>query len=163
MEFRTQTVARRLVATLVAMCALTEGVWSAAQTQETGQTATSSRTVLLKEGTEIKLNLRDTITSTTAVEGDLLNLIFDQDLKVGEMTIARGRICRGCNRLSRRQSRDAGQTRRSWPEVGVPEGKRFVCQAARYERQARKGQRGDRGCPYRSFWTHRANQARQER
>ena len=56
MEFRTQTFARRLVATLVAMCALTEGVWSAAQTQETGQTATSSRAVLLKEGTEIKLN-----------------------------------------------------------------------------------------------------------
>jgi hypothetical protein len=89
MEFRTQTVARRLVATLVAMFALTEGVWSAAQTQATGQSATSSRAVLLKEGTEIKLKLRDTITSKTAVEGDLVNLILDQDLKVGEMTIAR--------------------------------------------------------------------------
>ena len=87
MEFRTQTVARRLVATLVAIFALTEGVWSAAQTQETGQAATSSR--LLKEGTAIKLKLRDAITSKTAVEGDLVNLILDQDLKVGEMTIAR--------------------------------------------------------------------------
>jgi hypothetical protein len=89
MEFRTQTVACRLVATLVAMCALTEGVWSAAQTQETSQTATSSHTVLLKEGTEMNLKLRDTITSKTAVEGDLVNLILDKDLKIGEMTIAR--------------------------------------------------------------------------
>lgn len=59
MEFRTQTVARQLVETLVAMFALTEGVWSAAQTQETGRTARSSRAVLLKEGTEIKLKLRE--------------------------------------------------------------------------------------------------------
>jgi hypothetical protein len=52
MKFRTQTVARQLVVTLLAMLALTEGVWSVAQTQATGQTLASSRPVLLKEGTE---------------------------------------------------------------------------------------------------------------
>jgi hypothetical protein len=89
MEFRTQTVARQLVVTLLAMLALTEGVWSVAQTQATGQTPASSRSVLLREGTEIKLKLHDKITSKTAVEGDLVNFILDQDVKVGDITVAR--------------------------------------------------------------------------
>ena len=89
MKFGTQTVTRRLIATLLAMLPLTEGVWSMAQTQATRQAASSSGPVLLKEGTEIKLKLRDKITSKTAVEGDLVNLILDQDLKVGEITVAR--------------------------------------------------------------------------
>jgi len=89
MKFRTQTGGLQLVAALLVMFALTQGVSSAAQTQATGQTATSSRAVLLKEGTEIKLKLHDKITSKTAVEGDLVNLILDQDLKVGEITVAR--------------------------------------------------------------------------
>ncbi len=90
MELRTQTVSRRLVAVLLVMFALPEGIWSAAQTQATTQTAaSSSHVVLLKEGTEIKLKLHDKITSKTAVEGDLVNLILDQDLKVGETTVAK--------------------------------------------------------------------------
>ena len=89
MEFRIQTVARRLIAVLFATFVLTEGVWSVAQTQAEGQTASPSRPVVLREGTEIRLKVHDKITSKTAVEGDLVNLILDQDLKVGEMTIAR--------------------------------------------------------------------------
>jgi hypothetical protein len=89
MKFRTQTVARRLVVTFLAMLALTEGVWSVAQTQATGQTPASSRSVLLKEGTEIKLKLHDKITSKTAVESDLVNLILEQDVRVGDITVAR--------------------------------------------------------------------------
>src|SRR5260370_35966296 len=83
MKVRTQTVAGQLVVSLLAMLALTEGVWSVAQTQATGQTPAPSRSVLLKEGTEIKLKLHDKITSKTAVEGDLVNLILDQDVKSG--------------------------------------------------------------------------------
>jgi hypothetical protein len=71
------------------MFAMTESVGSAAQTQETGQAALSSRAVLLKEGTEIELKLRDKLTSRTAVEGDQVNLTLEQDLKVGEITVAR--------------------------------------------------------------------------
>jgi hypothetical protein len=37
----------------------------------------------------MKLKLRDKITSKTAVEGDSVNLILDQDLKVGDITVAR--------------------------------------------------------------------------
>jgi hypothetical protein len=89
MKFRPQTVARRLVPALLVMFALTEGVWSAAQAQATGQTAAPRGAVLLKEGTEIKVKLRDKITSKTAVEGDLVNLTLDRDLKVGEITVAK--------------------------------------------------------------------------
>ena len=88
MEFRTQTVARRLIAVLFATFVLTEGVWSV-KTQAEGQTASPSRPVVLREGTEIRLKVHDKITSKTAVEGDLVNLILDQDLKVGEITVAR--------------------------------------------------------------------------
>jgi hypothetical protein len=89
MKFRTQTLTRQLVAVLLAMFALPEGIWSAAQTQATTQSAASSRAVLLKEGTEVKLKLCDKLTSKTALEGDRVNLSLDQNLKVGEITVAR--------------------------------------------------------------------------
>src|SRR5579864_5739895 len=87
MKFRMQTVARPLFAVLLVMCALMEGVWCAAQA--TGQTAASSQPVLLKEGIEMKLKLQEKVTSKTAVEGDQANLVLDQDLKVGAITVAR--------------------------------------------------------------------------
>ena len=88
-EIRIQGAARRLIAVLFVTFALTEGVCSLAQAQAESQIPSSSRPVLLKEGTEMKLKLRDKITSKTAVEGDSVNLILDQDLKVGEITVAR--------------------------------------------------------------------------
>jgi len=89
MEIRTRRAARRLIAALFVTFALTEDVCSLAQAKAESQIPSSSRPVLLKEGTEMKLKLRDKITSKTAVEGDLVNLILDQDLKVGEITVAR--------------------------------------------------------------------------
>ena len=84
MEIGTQRAAGRLIAALFVTF-----VCSLAQAQAESQTPSFSRPVLLKEGTEIKLRLHDKITSKTAVEGDVVNLILDQDLKVGEITVAR--------------------------------------------------------------------------
>jgi hypothetical protein len=89
MGFRAQTVARRFIAVLFVIFVLTEGSLLVAQPQAESRTATPNRPVLLKEGTEIKLRLHDKVTSKTAVEGDRVNLILDQDLKVGEITVAR--------------------------------------------------------------------------
>ena len=89
MKFRIGTVARLLFAVLLVICALTEGIWCADQAQATGQTAASSQLVLLKEGTEMKLKLHEKVTSKTAVEGDQVNLVLDQDLKVGAITVVR--------------------------------------------------------------------------
>jgi hypothetical protein len=43
----------------------------------------------LKEGTEVKLKFADAISSKTATEGDPVNLILDEDIKVGEVVVAR--------------------------------------------------------------------------
>ncbi|MCU1299002.1 MAG: hypothetical protein JWO91_3280 [Acidobacteriaceae bacterium] len=88
MRFGNRTFARRFVTILFVASTLTGGVQSTAQTQPTSQTA-SARTASLKQGTEVKLKLRDKLTSKTAVEGDPVNLILDQDLKVGGFTVAR--------------------------------------------------------------------------
>jgi len=45
--------------------------------------------VVLKEGTEVKLKFRDNLSSKTAAEGDPVNLTLDQDLKVGDVTVAK--------------------------------------------------------------------------
>src|ERR1700680_4215027 len=89
METGTQRAARRLVVVLFVAFVLTEGVCSLAQAQAESQTPPSRRLVLLKEGTEVRLKCHATITSKTAVEGDLVNLILDQDLKVGEVRVER--------------------------------------------------------------------------
>jgi len=88
MEFRNKLFVRRLIASLLVTFALSDGVWSAGQTGAR-QTSPPAHTLLLKEGTEVKLKMRDKLTSKTAVEGDPVNLILDQDLKVGEATVAR--------------------------------------------------------------------------
>ena len=108
MKFGTQTVARRLVVVLLVMFALTEGIWSVAQTQATSRTPASSRAVLLKEGTEVKLKLRDKITSKTAVEGDLREFDSRSGSESRGDHGGESRICRGWNRLSRREGRNAG-------------------------------------------------------
>jgi predicted DNA-binding antitoxin AbrB/MazE fold protein len=89
MNFRTQREARFFMIPLVAF-ALTEGVWCVAQTTQPAiESPSPSHTVKLKEGTEVKLKLRDRLTSKTAVEGEAVNLILEQDLKVGSLTVAK--------------------------------------------------------------------------
>jgi hypothetical protein len=87
MKFGVKKVARWFVTFSLVTFALTDGVWSGAQTQPATVTASSSRTVTLKEGTEVRLKLRDKLTSKTAAEGESVNLILDQDLKVGDITV----------------------------------------------------------------------------
>jgi hypothetical protein len=51
--------------------------------------AGSSGKVVLKEGTEVKLKFADDISSKTANEGDPVNLILDEDIKVGDVVVAK--------------------------------------------------------------------------
>lgn len=43
----------------------------------------------LKEGTEVKLKFADAISSKTAAEDDTVNLVLDEDLKVGDTVVAK--------------------------------------------------------------------------
>jgi hypothetical protein len=45
--------------------------------------------VLLKEGSEVKLKFADDLSSKTATEGDPVNLILDEDIKVGDVVVAK--------------------------------------------------------------------------
>lgn len=45
--------------------------------------------LVLKEGTDVKLKFADDLSSKTATEGDPVNLILDEDLKVGDVVVAK--------------------------------------------------------------------------
>lgn len=45
--------------------------------------------LVLKEGTEVKLKFLDDLTSKTAQEDDLVNFTLDEDVKVGEVVVAK--------------------------------------------------------------------------
>jgi hypothetical protein len=45
--------------------------------------------LVLKEGADVQLKFAQDITSKTAAEGDTVNLVLDQDLKVGEVVVAK--------------------------------------------------------------------------
>lgn len=51
--------------------------------------AAESTRLMLKEGTEVKLKFRDSLSSKTANEGDAVNLLLSEDLKVGEITLVK--------------------------------------------------------------------------
>jgi hypothetical protein len=52
-------------------------------------------TVILREGTDVKLKFADDLSSKTASDDDPVNLILDEDLKVGDVVVAKA----GCKAL----------------------------------------------------------------
>jgi uncharacterized protein YodC (DUF2158 family) len=44
---------------------------------------------MLKEGTDVKLKFAQALSSKTAAEGDAVNLVLDEDLKVGDVTVVK--------------------------------------------------------------------------
>ncbi len=48
-----------------------------------------SNKLTLKEGTDVKLKFADDLSSKTANEGDPVNLVLDEDLKVGDVVVAK--------------------------------------------------------------------------
>lgn len=45
--------------------------------------------LVLKEGTDVKLKFADDLSSKTAAEGDPVNLVLDEDLKVGDVVVVK--------------------------------------------------------------------------
>ncbi len=45
--------------------------------------------LVLKEGADVQLKFAQDVTSKTATEGDTVNLVLDQDLKVGDVVVAK--------------------------------------------------------------------------
>ena len=57
--------------------------------QPRAQAAEPSAKIILSEGTDVRLKFADALSSKTATEGDSINLILDEDLKVGDVIVAR--------------------------------------------------------------------------
>jgi len=69
---------------------------SAVVTAAAPQPATVSATgkLVLKEGTDVKLKFADDLSSKSAVDDDPVNLILDEDVKVGDVVVAKAG-CKG--------------------------------------------------------------------
>jgi hypothetical protein len=53
------------------------------------QTTEPPAKLILREGTEVRLKFAQSVSSKTAEEGDSVNLVLDEDLKVGDVTVAK--------------------------------------------------------------------------
>jgi len=53
------------------------------------QPADLSAKLVLKEGTDVKLKFAQDLSSKTAVDDDPVNLVLDEDLKVGDVTVVK--------------------------------------------------------------------------
>ena len=79
--------------TIIALCLLVflpvSFTPTLAQTATPAQSTAVPNKVVLKEGTDVKLRFADELSSKTAAEGDPVNLILDEDLRVGDLLVAR--------------------------------------------------------------------------
>lgn len=57
--------------------------------QDSGAAAQSGGKLVLKEGTDVRLKFADELSSKTAAEGDPVNMILDEDIKVGDVVVVR--------------------------------------------------------------------------
>ncbi len=51
--------------------------------------ATSNEKLVLKDGSDLHLKFAEAITSKTANEGDTINLLLDEDIKVGDVVVVK--------------------------------------------------------------------------
>jgi len=49
----------------------------------------STEKLVLKDGSDVKLKFAEAISSKTATEGDSVNLVLDEDLKIGNVVVAK--------------------------------------------------------------------------
>jgi hypothetical protein len=49
----------------------------------------STEKLVLKDGSDVKLKFAEAVSSKTATEGDSVNLVLDEDLKVGNVVVAK--------------------------------------------------------------------------
>jgi hypothetical protein len=57
--------------------------------QQQAQAAEPPAKLILKEGTDVRLKFAQDLSSKTAADDDPVNLVLDEDLKVGDVTVAK--------------------------------------------------------------------------
>lgn len=64
-------------------------VMATAAYAQSADTAPSGGTIIVKEGTDVKLRFAEDLSSKTAVLDDPVNLVLDEDLRIGDIVVAR--------------------------------------------------------------------------
>lgn len=86
MKFRREFVGPLVAAVLMSfLFTMATSVHVMAQTAEQSQTNAK----VFKEGTEVKLKLAERVSSKNVAEGDPVNFVLDQDLRIGDVIVAR--------------------------------------------------------------------------
>ena len=62
---------------------------SSATPQQPQAAAEAPAKLVLKEGTDVKLKFAQDLSSKTAAEDDPVNMVLDEDLKVGDVTVCK--------------------------------------------------------------------------
>lgn len=62
---------------------------SPAAAQQPAQVVEAPAKLVLKEGTDVKLKFAQDLSSKTATEDDPVNMVLDEDLKVGDVTVCK--------------------------------------------------------------------------
>jgi hypothetical protein len=60
-----------------------------ATTTEPAPASASTDKLVLKDGSDVKLKFAEAVSSKTATDGDSVNLVLDEDLKVGNVVVAK--------------------------------------------------------------------------
>jgi hypothetical protein len=60
-----------------------------ATTTEPASASASTDKLVLKDGSDVKLKFAEAVSSKTATDGDPVNLVLDEDLKVGNVVVAK--------------------------------------------------------------------------
>ena len=60
-----------------------------ATTTEAAPASASIDKLVLKDGSDVKLKFAEAVSSKTATDGDPINLVLDEDLKVGNVVVAK--------------------------------------------------------------------------
>lgn len=80
---------RKLSASALSLLLVLAVIVSPFQTAFAADEPAASGKTMLKEGTEVKLKFSDDISSKTANEGDPVNLVLDEDIKIGDIVVAK--------------------------------------------------------------------------
>jgi len=114
-------------------------------TVATTATALVSEKLVLREGADVNLKFSQDLSSKTATEDDPVNLVLDQDLKIGDIVIAKAGRKGSGNHHSCQKSRDDGQGWRTEHAVAIADRWGHEIETSRHQRQRGPGKRRHRG------------------
>ncbi len=100
MTMKSVSLSSAMLLLYLSFIAVAQGAQSAAQAaqpaaqgsqavQPQAQAAEPPAKLILKEGTDVKLKFAQDLSSKTATDDDPVNLVLDEDLKVGDVTVAK--------------------------------------------------------------------------